>query len=328
MSQRLVGFDLVKAMAILFVVIGHTWRGLQTAGMISDTALFARIDAAIYLFHMPVFFFLSGLFFSAKRPLVDFLRNRAILLLWPMLLWGWIDAALKSAAGIPIKGHIYSATDVALSALPPVGIFWFLYTLFILHVIAWALARLPHRAQLLAMAVLAVAARAGWIHVSPFDSLWNAVIYMPPFFAGIAFSILAGHGALLRKALLLPGALAFCAAQVMVSMGVTAGGPWLSTAATALASFGFVVVFANLPIGAKSTAWLGRLGQYTMPIYLTHVIFSATTRLVLLRLGYDGLTLHLLLGTLAGLLGPLLLIWLAKRAGLSAALGFEGPAKA
>ena len=88
MAQRLTGFDVVKAVAILLVIIGHVWRGLHTAGMIPDQALFAQVDRAIYLFHMPVFFFLSGLFFSARRPLLDFLRNRAVLLLWPMILWG------------------------------------------------------------------------------------------------------------------------------------------------------------------------------------------------------------------------------------------------
>jgi len=325
MSQRLTGFDVVKAVAIIFVVIGHAWRGLHTAGMIPDEALFARVDAAIYLFHMPAFFFLSGLFFSARRPLLDFLQNRAILLLWPMLLWGWIDAGLKSAAGVPIKGHVYSATEVALSVLPPVGIFWFLYTLFILHVMAWALGQLPRPAQLVAMAVLAVAARAGWVDVSPFDSLWNTVIYLPPFFAGIAFAMVAGHRALLHKALILPGFLAFFIADTMVFAGLTTDSTVLATAAMALACLGFIVVFANLAMGTALAPVLAALGQQTMPIYLTHVIFSAASRLILHRLGVDDVTVHMAFGIVAGLAGPLALVWLAKRWGLTTWVGFEGP---
>lgn len=324
MSQRLTGFDGVKAAAIVFVVIGHVWRGLNTAGMIPDAALFARVDAAIYLFHMPVFFFLSGLFFSARRPLADFLKNRAVLLLWPMVLWGWIDAGLKSAAGVPIKGHVYSAGEVVLSVLPPVGIFWFLYTLFILHVIAWAFARLPRAAQLVGMAALAVAARAGWIDVSPFDSLWNTVIYLPPFFAGIAFAMLAGQRALMHKVLILPGFLAFIAAEAVVFAGLATDNTVVATAAMALACLGFIAVFANLALGTA----VATLGQQTMPIYLTHVIFSAATRLVLLRLGVDALSAHLAVGTVAGLVGPLALVWLAKRWGLSGWIGFEGPRSA
>ena len=325
MTLRVTGFDRVKAVAIIFVVIGHVWRGLNSAGMIPDSQLFTRIDSAIYLFHMPVFFFLSGLFFTARRPLPDFLRNRALLLLWPMILWGWIDAGLKSAAGVPIKGKVLSATEVAFSVLPPVGIFWFLYTLFILHVIAWVLFRLPRPVMLVAMAALAVAARAGWINVAPFDSLWNTVIYLPPFFAGIGLAILAGPGALLRQSWLLPAVLAFLLGQALLFAPDL---PGRATLAMGLATLGFIAFFANLPLGQTARRWLERLGQQTMPIYLTHVIFSAATRLILRQAGVEALWPHLLLGTLAGLAGPVLLIWAARRAGVSRLIGFEPPTEA
>jgi fucose 4-O-acetylase-like acetyltransferase len=325
MSQRLTGFDVVKAVAIAFVVFGHVWRGLNTAGMMPDAVLFARVDAAIYLFHMPVFFFLSGLFFSARQPFTTFLRNRALLLLWPMILWGWVDAGLKSAAHVPVDGHIYSALEVLLSAVPPVGIFWFLYTLFILHVIAWGALRLPRPLQLITLAALALAARAGWINVAPFDSLWSTVIFLPPFFAGIAFAMLAGTGALIRPSLAVPGALAFLAGEALLLFGWLPASLAGQTPAMALATLGFIMLIANLPMGAAVTARLAALGQQTMPIYLTHVIFSAVTRMVLLRIGVDGIALHLVFGTVAGLIGPLALVWLARRIGVSALVGFEAP---
>jgi fucose 4-O-acetylase-like acetyltransferase len=323
MSPRLTGFDIVKAAAIGFVVFGHVWRGLDSAGMIADKLLFARVDAAIYLFHMPVFFFLSGLFFSANSPFTAFLRNRLLLLLWPMVLWGWVDAGLKSAARIPVEGHVYTPLEVFLSALPPVGIFWFLYTLFILHMIAWGLARLPRGGQLLAMAALAIAARTGWINVAPFDSLWNSVIFLPPFFAGIAVAMLAGRGALIGRSCAIAGAAAFFAGEAMLLSGLLPASQLGQTPAMALATLGFVLLVANLPLGDWATARLSALGQLTMPIYLTHVIFSAAVRMVLARLGQDGLFVHLIIGTLAGLAGPLLLVWLARRVGVSALLGFE-----
>ncbi len=325
MSQRISGFDAVKGAAICLVVFGHVWRGLESADIIPNAVLFARVDAAIYLFHMPVFFFLSGLFFSAQQPFFQFLRNRAILLLWPMVLWGWIDAGLKSAAGIPIKGHVYSAVEVALSALPPVGIFWFLYTLFILHMIAWAMLRLPRMVQLPVMATLAVAASAGWINVSPFDSLWNTVIFLPPFFAGILFANLAGHGALIGKGRVLPGFAAVSLGWAVLFSGLPAWNAAFSTLAMALATLGFIAFWANVGVGRGLRMQLVSIGRQTMPIYLTHVIFTSGTRLVLLWLGVDALAPHLIAATTSGLLGPLVLIWLARRAGLSRLIGFEPP---
>lgn len=325
MLQRISGFDAVKGAAIILVVIGHVWRGLYAAGIIPSTALFERVDAAIYLFHMPVFFFLSGLFFSAQRPFLGFVQNRAILLLWPMVLWGWIDAGLKSAAGIAIKGHVYSAVEVALSTLPPVGIFWFLYTLFILHCMAWAVLRLPRLLQLPVIAGLTIAASAGWINVTPFDSLWNTVIFLPPFFAGVVFANLAGHRALIGKALVIPGLVAFVVGVTLLMSGVSSWNTFFSILATGLATLGFILFWANLRLGGRPQAVLVAIGRQTMPIYLTHVIFSAATRLVLVRLGSDALTMHLVMGTVSGILGPLVLIWLARCAGLSALIGFEGP---
>jgi fucose 4-O-acetylase-like acetyltransferase len=283
--------------------------------------LFERVDAVIYLFHMPVFFFLSGLFFSAQRPLPEFLRNRAVLLLWPMLLWGWVDAGLKSAAGVPIKGHVYSAAEVALSVLPPVGIFWFLYTLFILHVIAWCVLRLPRLWQLPVIAALIVAAGSGWINVSPFDSLWNTVIFLPPFFAGLAFAMLAGHRTLIGKGLALTGLAAFLLGNVLLFSGLSDWNALMSNLAIALATLGFILFWANLGLGNR----LAALGRMTMPIYLTHVIFTSVTRLALVRLGIDAIAPHLIIATASGIIGPLVLVWLAQRAGLAVAIGFEGP---
>jgi uncharacterized membrane protein YcfT len=55
LSQKLGWIDSAKGIGIMFVVIGHAWRGLQTSDLISDTALFHVIDKAIYAFQMPYF---------------------------------------------------------------------------------------------------------------------------------------------------------------------------------------------------------------------------------------------------------------------------------
>ena len=117
------------------------------------------------------------------------------------------------------------------------------------------------------------------------------------------------------------GAAAFFAGEAMLLSGLLPASQLGQT--PALATLGFVLLVANLPLGDWATARLSALGQLTMPIYLTHVIFSAAVRMVLARLGQDGLIVHLIIGTLAGLAGPLLLVWLAHRVGISALLGFE-----
>lgn len=52
--------DSARGFGILLVVYGHVVRGLFQSDILTSPA-WARADFAIYTFHMPLFFFLSGL---------------------------------------------------------------------------------------------------------------------------------------------------------------------------------------------------------------------------------------------------------------------------
>ncbi|WP_320408208.1 acyltransferase family protein [Raoultella ornithinolytica] len=55
--------DYAKALGIILVVTGHVNRGLYSSGIYISKEFFILLDSVIYTFHMPLFFFLSGLFF-------------------------------------------------------------------------------------------------------------------------------------------------------------------------------------------------------------------------------------------------------------------------
>ena len=54
--------DGAKGIAIVLVVIGHEISGLIDAGVINSTAICWFFYDWIYSFHVPVFFFVAGLF--------------------------------------------------------------------------------------------------------------------------------------------------------------------------------------------------------------------------------------------------------------------------
>lgn len=77
-------------------------------------------------------------------------------------------------------------------------------------------------------------------------------------------------------------------------------------------------------VAARDTAAVrafAYLGIASMGIYLAHTIFSAGLRAVLARFTHD-LTAHMILGTLAGIIGPLILYALIRRVGRPALIGF------
>jgi hypothetical protein len=73
---------------------------------------------------------------------------------------------------------------------------------------------------------------------------------------------------------------------------------------------------------AATTAPVAALGRAAMAVFLSHTIFSAVARIVLLQAGVEAWPIHLFLGVAAGLLGPLLLLAAARRARVVRVLGF------
>ncbi len=63
--------DYAKGIGIILVVFGHANRGLYSSGIYISPEIYHYLDNVIYSFHMPLFFFLSGLFF------VSSIKNRS-----------------------------------------------------------------------------------------------------------------------------------------------------------------------------------------------------------------------------------------------------------
>lgn len=112
--------DIAKGVGIFLVVLGH----FSTFG-----------DAQyhyIYLFHMPLFFFLSGMF-TRQTNVKECLPKRARRLLIPYLFY-WIYTRLMYVAmGIVAKGNL-SLDEISFDILDA-GVLWFLISLWTIHII-------------------------------------------------------------------------------------------------------------------------------------------------------------------------------------------------
>ena len=70
-KDRLKWLDICKGFAILLVVLGHVIDG---ATMYKDVVWMQYLYKAIYAFHMPLFFFLSGMAYKCfPIAVVDFI---------------------------------------------------------------------------------------------------------------------------------------------------------------------------------------------------------------------------------------------------------------
>ena len=120
----------MKGIAIILMVVGHS--GCPKL-----------LDSFIYLFHMPLFFFVSGWFFkdSYAENKIQFIRKRTFGLYWPFVKYGLIFLALHNLFyHLYISADYYNAAQLLYHSLltlsfrgvdPLLGGFWFLKFLFV-----------------------------------------------------------------------------------------------------------------------------------------------------------------------------------------------------
>lgn len=137
-TERNAIFDYAKGIGIILVVYGHVVRGLMNAGLPMDKALHGLVDSIIYSFHMPLFFFLSGLFLLgslAKRGWGGLVLSKVDTIFYPYIVWSLIQGLIEVALSGSTNGNV-TLEQVFSLLWQPRAQFWFLYTLFAVFVVA------------------------------------------------------------------------------------------------------------------------------------------------------------------------------------------------
>ncbi|MFN4192056.1 MAG: acyltransferase family protein [Tabrizicola sp.] len=324
-KTRDLSLDVAKGIGIILVVIGHAWRGLDTAGMIGNPDLFRLIDRLIYNFHMPMFFVISGMTFQSwalRRPLAEAATSRVSRLIWPLILWTYLFAAARLAAGDAANTQLSGWQSLAFWPLPPRDHFWFLWALFLQQLAVLALIRLvigplPAPAWAMLAALMVLGSSFTPYGLTPWT--FGALTYAGAFLTGLALGQTTWRPeglpalALAAIAFLCLQALSFRLPETLLTTQLLG----IALSLSALAMIHALTAAHSGPL----LRLLARLGVSSMGIYLAHTIFSAGTRAVLARMTQD-LSLHMIAGTLAGIIGPLILYALIRRFGRPSWIGF------
>ena len=136
-AQRIEWLDAARGLAIVLVVFGHVLRGLEAAGEAEGAAWVGAADLALYSFHMPLFFFLAGLNVRAAlaRGARGFTGDKLWTVVWPYLLWSTVQGSAAALAAGATNGE-RAWSDLLRIGWAPIGQFWFLYALAVLHGVA------------------------------------------------------------------------------------------------------------------------------------------------------------------------------------------------
>ena len=320
-KQRLIWIDIAKSFAIILVVLGHVWRGLEEGALINNASTFMTLDHAIYYFHMPVFFIISGYLFAMThdRSWSSTLKKQLTFIIWPYILWSIVIVTMKVVLSSSVNSES-SFSQLLSIHYQPVSIFWFLYALLVFQVITKLL---PNKLLLLCLGGGAALAH----YLYPFDGLdiVNSITQFFIFFVfGFCFFKSSWRDSLEKPmgAMFVGGIIIFCAVQYIYFLeGVSLNSPWAFLGAVIL-SGGFLsicIYFSRFAL--FQSAIFQYISSATLAIYVAHVIFTAGARIILAKLGIESLAIHVVAGTALGVIAPLVMYEISQRLRLTQLAG-------
>lgn len=279
--KRIEYFDLMKGICIALVVISHCYEELDIR--VENEHLWSMLEHL----RMPLYFFLSGMFFKEYSCFLDFLVRKTNKLIIPLLFFIVITVFPKLITGdvacdiIAIKKHFTWYLKYG-------GYLWFLRTLFIANILYYVYNKVVgDRNMYVRIGLLAMLTAVGWCVNSfmPIEGTFRtdyayvtavvtSLMVMPFFFvAQLARKWLTSVGEINKKMLIPVFVLSLAICYFSAH-----GGVYLVNAKVEnnlflfyLGAFSAIVCVWCVSVAINRLVYFSYIGRYSIIVYLTHV---------------------------------------------------------
>lgn len=327
--------DVAKGFGIVLVVLGHCLDGLVASNYFGPNVLWPQLAIyTIYLFHMPLFFVVSGFLASGKhRPAGKTVVKMLPTIVWPYLLWSAVQNATMVYLSRYTTSKITFAQLLKIGWVPIVP-YWFLYALFFCQVLYLLTRRWSAMMQL----AIATALFVGALMLEPelIRLELQVVLQITRGFLFFTLGVVAvsqikelGRWAAVVATLLF-AALAVVYYQAQLNGPLSAGVLVVPIAAAGIvATLGWSRDLADAKGTAvgRVTSVLAFFGRYSMSIYVMHIFFTAGVRIALKRYAGHPTALvtwtEIVAATVVGTLAPLAINWVASKMSVDKWLGLQ-----
>ena len=317
MQEREEWVDYAKAFGIILVTYGHVARGVMNAGIKGDESVYYFINNVIYSFHMPLFFFLSGLFFISslqRRGAYSLFKNKLATIFYPYIVWSILQGSIELLLSNYTNGNV-TVTQIASFLWAPRAQFWFLYALFLVSlvgILVYTKLSAKYYWLILVFATIAYINRYELVLIP----LTGFVLHNFVFFAfGIVFyqkrELIAKNNYFILPVSFLVFIILQWYFHIQLNLLYTTEKYWLALL-VAICSILFVSSLSISLLRFK-LRWLAFLGEASLGIYVMHIIAGSGIRIILQKmLGINDILTHLVIGTTMGVLIPLLIMIFLK----------------
>lgn len=310
MTQRIEWIDALKGFAILIVVIGHCSADCLASNTFpSYTNIIKVINDSIYSFHMPLFFTISGYvfylsksYYKYKLKVLDF---TIIYVVWSFLMW-----LSKFVMGNRINNPV-TIESLFKIIYQPIMVYWYLYVLIIFYIV-FSVFKITNvdRKLVVVFAIIAIFDR-----YFNFDiGIMNAVLYhmyfwvLGGYIASSDFVLKLSESKIVLCLVVCIGNIVFYFQHVaFIGIVPISKSIILATAASIL----LFTIFCRNRYGAKKL--LNLFGKNVLAIYVVHCFITAGLRVVFKLVHLNNVYLYFLLGTLLGLIVPILMFKACSR---------------
>ncbi len=297
-QTRLTWVDNTKIFACLLVGLGHLFPSLIAPGILPSCAIIEWFQHTVYTFHVPLFFICSGYLYQQFTKLQSgkeygiHILNKLLALGIPYFVFSFATWLMKTLFSSSVNSEIGGLFETLF--LSPTAPYWYLYVLFFLFVLVLPARNNTHMWILVAASVCLKGLYS--FSLIPKIYLLSAIsCYAIWFIIGMCMSHFKVTENTKTKRIVLaffiscPTALSISIMQFVFS--------WESNLLDFTVGF-FACIGVIAGIMLLSTKWAAPewLIHSIMPIYLTHTIFAAGVRVMLLKLNLTNGILHLLFG--------------------------------
>lgn len=327
--QRFTGYDVLKGITIVLVVLGHANRGAIESHLPSAIDL-QYMDWLIYMVHMPVFFFVSGYLSHAsikRNSTVDFIKRSCGRILYLYVIWSIIVFGVGFAIGKFIKiNHPITVRDLLSIGYEPINILWFLYALLVYQTSAALAHRWPLFLLMGALVADLALSSSGTANSTAFGA--QLVSQAPAFFIGF---VLAGKQPIMLSAMRRPGATSVLCLVAFLGLAAIVYGAKLTKpvqfSTMPITALGIIALGAASIWICSSTTYLKNilisLGRKSLAIYLLHIFMLALVPRLLQSLSYDTTIARIVFGTLIGILGSYVIYYILEATGVVRIVGLK-----
>lgn len=135
--KRIEWIDDLKGFAIFLIVLGHVLATFANMSQGNSKQISDTVFEFIYSFHVPLFFIIAGITFSAKDQFTLFFKKKFYRLMLPYYSWGFFSAILYAIVGQFIVSEISSVATSDKFAQKAFCSSWYVPILSIVHAGTW-----------------------------------------------------------------------------------------------------------------------------------------------------------------------------------------------